>query len=93
MVEARVTQAIVVEDEKTLQPVLMGVVSYGDERMNFKMPFSLEDVEDHPEEIFKALRDQIASDFEIRVYHVDLMEDLLLKRMLYFAKQHRGTVH
>ncbi len=85
MVEATITRAVVIQDEKTKEPVLLGVCQYGPEYMNFRVPFSSE--ENEYGEVVKALRDKIAEDFDIPVYRVDVKESLLLKRMKYYAKQ------
>jgi hypothetical protein len=90
MVEATVTRAIVMQDEVTKEPVLMGVCQYQDEHINFRVPFSKE--EEEYDEVIKALRDKLAEDFQLPVYRVDVKEEMLLKRMKYYAKQIKEMV-
>lgn len=90
MVEATVMKAVVMQDENTKEPVLLGVCQYQDEIVNFRVPFSSE--EDEYDEVIKALRDKLAEDFDLPVYRVDVKMDLLLKRMKYYAKQIRMTI-
>ena len=79
MVEATITKATVVQDEKTLKPVLMGVAQYGDDFVNFKMEYDWESL-DIPW-FLEELRDNLAQAFDIPVYRVDIQKNKLLKRM------------
>jgi hypothetical protein len=90
MVEATVTRAVVIQDEITKEPVLLGVCQYQTETINFRVPFSSE--ENEYDEVVKALRDKLAEDFQLPVYRVDVKTDLLLKRMKYYAKQIRMRI-
>jgi hypothetical protein len=77
MIEARVIKSQVVV--KNAVTYLLGVAEYEDELVNFKLPFMWEVMD--TDEFINDLRDKLAEEFDIPVYHVDVRADALLKKM------------
>jgi len=90
MLEARLTKTkIMSENGGTL---LVGVVEYGDERMNFKVPYDWNEIDEAREAFSLAIRDKIAYTFDIPVYHVDMGGDQFIEDMFNFYMMDRGFV-
>ena len=72
--------------------LLVGVVEYGDEMLNFKVPYDWEQVSEAKEAFSLAIRDKIAETFDIPVYHVDMGGDSFLDEMFNFYMMDKGFV-
>lgn len=77
MLEARITKAVVVH--KGLVPHLMGVAEYYDEMVNFTCKYDWENLDTLG--FLADLREQLAKDFDLPVYRVDIREGHLLQLM------------
>ncbi len=90
MLEARITKAVVAHNEK-LETTLMAVAEYYGEALNIKVKYEWEHL-DH-DGFISDLRETIAEEFDLPVYHVDVQADKLLKKMKFFDLHSTGLVH
>lgn len=87
MIEAGIRSIAVLQDQKTMKPVLFGVCQMGEDMVNFKVPF-----DQHEEDfdgVIDALRDSLAESLQIPTYRVDMNREKLLKRLQYYALELR----
>lgn len=89
MLEARVVKTGIMrtEDDETL---LVGVAMYGDESVNFKVPYEWEEISEATEAFSMALRDKIAEVFDLTLYHVDMADDEFIHKMREFDMKRKG---
>jgi len=84
VLEAQITKAVVVQDDKTGGTVLLAVAEYFGEVVNVKVPYNWDtlDIGWFVEE----LRDKLAKDFDIPVNRVDIKERQLLGKMREYSE-------
>jgi hypothetical protein len=85
MIEARMDK-IAIMPEKA-QTILYGVASYGSDMLNLRVPFNFDNM--NHKEFLEELRDTIAREFDIPVYHVVLQEDVILGKMMMWTERFR----
>lgn len=78
MLEARLSRMAVMPEKGAL--FFCGVAEYGEEMLNVKVKFDFENM-DH-KLFLEELRDTIAREFQIPVYHVVMNNDVVLGKML-----------
>ena len=74
------------------QTVLVGVVDYADEAMNFKVPYDWEEIAEDTKAFSLALRDKIAETFDLPLYHVDMQGDSFIEKMREFNMRNAGVI-
>lgn len=84
MLEARITKAVVVQDEKTGKAVLMAVAEYYGDMVNIKAAFDWETLDQAG--FIEDLKDSLAKDFDLPSYRIDVQEDKLLAKMEEYYK-------
>jgi len=89
MLEARLTKAVVVFDNK-LNTNLMAVAEYCDEALNIRVQYDWNEL-DH-EGFLTDLRDTIAKEFDIPTYHVHVDNDKILRMMEFFNMRNTGLL-
>lgn len=82
MLEARVTKAIVEPHNGDLY--LLGVCEYYQDVVNFRAKFTIDDIRES-EEFFNDLRQQLAEEFDLPAYRIDLPKEMMLDKMIYWA--------
>lgn len=85
MIEARI-EKIAIMPEKA-QTIFYGVASYGSDMMNIRVSFDF-DTMDH-KLFLEELRDTIAREYDIPVYHVVLDDDVILGKMMMWTERFR----
>lgn len=85
MLEAKISKAVVVQDQKTHGTVLMAVAEYCDDKVNIKVPYNWNTLD--LEGFCEDLREKLAQDFDLPVYRVDIQKGRLLKLMEKYAKR------
>ncbi len=88
MLEARLIKTKIMRDVSGT--LLVGVAEYGDERMNFKVPYDWNEIDEAREAFSLAIRDKIAQTFDIPVYHVDMGGDQFIDDMFNLYMMDRG---
>lgn len=79
MLEATITKAVVLEDEKDGKTVLMGVAEYFGECLNFKVKYEWDTLD--KAWFLKELRETIAREFDLTVKQVDIRPSNLFQKM------------
>ena len=79
MLEATITKAVVLEDEKDGKTVLMGVAEYFGECLNFKVKYEWDTLD--KDWFLKELRETIAKEFDLAVKQVDVKAASLFQKM------------
>lgn len=87
MLEATITKAVVVQDEKTFKTKLMGVAEYFDEYVNFTCEFDWETLD--MKGFLNDLREKLAEEFDIPPNRVDLKDRQLLGKMEQYHKLYK----
>lgn len=82
MLEARVTKAIIEPHNGNLY--VLGVAEYYDDMVNFRIKFTMDDIV-HADEFFQDIKEQLAQEFDIPSYRVDMNKDMILEKMIYWA--------
>jgi hypothetical protein len=81
---ARIKSAVVLQDQVTLEPVLLGVCEMNDEYINFKVHLEIEN--DDFESVVDAIRDHLAEEFQIPASRLSMDRDEMIKRIAYFTE-------
>lgn len=95
MLEARIEKAVVVQNPKNGQLVLMGYVDYFGDMVNFQTEFDWPSLD--IEGFLQDLRESIAETLDIPSCRVDLQQNLLLSLMRrqyeLFHVEQKGLAH
>jgi hypothetical protein len=89
MLEARLTKAVIIQDDKTGGTVLMAVAEYYGDMVNIKVPFNWETLDRAG--FCDDLREKLAMDFDIPSYRVDIQAAKLLGKMEEYHYYLKGT--
>lgn len=89
MLEARITKAVVLLDDKTGGTVLMGVAEYYGDMVNFKVPYDWETL-DIPWFV-NEMKETLAKAFDKNVYQMDIQERSLLGKMKEYHEWSKDT--
>ena len=85
MIEARLVKiAIMAEKAKT---IFYGVAEYGTDMMNIRVSFDFDSMD--KDEFVEELRDTIAREYGIPVYHVYLQPEVILGKMCSWTDRFR----
>jgi hypothetical protein len=85
MIEARMDKIAIMPEQA--QTILYGVVSYGSDMMNIRVPFKFDEM--NHKEFLEELRDTIAKEYDIPVYHVVLDDNVILGKMMMWTERFR----
>lgn len=83
MLEARLTKVAVMPEKGATY--LCGVAEYGSEMLNIKAKFDFNKM-DH-QAFLQELRERIAEEFDVPVYHVVMQNDVVLGKMMMWAER------
>lgn len=83
MLEARLTKVGIMPEKGATY--FCGVAEYGTDMLNIKAKFDFESM-DH-KVFLEELRDKIASEFDIPVYHVVMDNNVVLGKMMMWAER------
>jgi hypothetical protein len=79
MLEAEITKAIIVQDQKGQGTILMGVAEYYGDAVNFKVAYDWETLD--YDRFIDDLREKLAEDFDLPVKRIQVYPALLLEKM------------
>lgn len=86
MIEAKIQKIAIMPEKGT--SYLYAVAAYGTEMLNLRVPFDLTDVDYRL--FLQELRDKIAEEFDIPVYHVDLDESVIVGKMTMWSERFKS---
>jgi hypothetical protein len=89
MLEAAITKAVVVQDEKDGKTTLMGVAEYFDDYVNFKVKYDWETL--NMKGFLNDLREKLAQEFDLPVKCIDLRDRQLLGKMEQYHKWNKAA--
>lgn len=87
MLVAQIDKVGIVQDQKTSGTVLVGVASYYEDKVNFKVPYDWDTLD--IDWFTKTLKEKLAEDFNLPPYRVDIKERQLLEKMEKFSRWYK----